>query len=99
MQEAETAYKEKAEVFEVLQSEQEKRQQRAAALESDLEVQEETAHTAHEAYLSRNSLLQSLSELRKKFEGFGEGVKALAEAKTNTTSKSKRHRSVRPGRC
>ncbi len=77
VQTADAGYKEKAQVFEALQAEQEQRQQREAGLESALAQQEEAAHLAREAYLSRNSLLQSLSELRKKFEGFGEGVKAL----------------------
>lgn len=75
--EAETNYREKAEVLERLQREQEQLTQRTAELKQRLDAQEEAAEAARERYLAQNSLLQSLQELRRKFEGFGDGVRAL----------------------
>ncbi|MCF8722900.1 chromosome segregation protein [Nitrospina gracilis] len=77
LSEADTGYREKAEVFERLQREQEQLTQRAAELKQRLDQQEEAAHAARERYLAQNSLLQSMQELRRKFEGFGDGVRAL----------------------
>ncbi|MGP0565651.1 MULTISPECIES: chromosome segregation protein SMC [unclassified Nitrospina] len=75
--EADASYREKAEVFERMQREQEQLTQRAAELKQRLDQQEEAAHAARERYLAQNSLLQSMQELRRKFEGFGDGVRAL----------------------
>lgn len=77
LQEAETVCRQKAAAFEQLKAEQERLQQSASDLKQRREAQESAAEEARERYLAQSSLLQSLQELRRKFEGFNDGVRAL----------------------
>jgi chromosome segregation protein len=65
--------------FETLQKEQEQVAQEIATARNENQNHESSLQTIKEAWLTQSSTLNSIIDLRKKFEGFGEGVKSLMD--------------------
>ncbi len=77
LQKAESLFNEKKHHWESSKQNQAQMELELNALNSKLEILDQEIHSSKEAFLSQSSLFKSLKELRTKFEGFGEGVKAL----------------------
>ncbi len=63
--------------FDQLKQQHEAAQQRLAEEKENARQQRNQAMQSKEAYMGKQSLFSSLTELRKKFEGYGEGVQSL----------------------
>jgi chromosome segregation protein len=71
--------------FESLQNEQEQIAQEISAASNENKMHETNLQTIKEAWLTQSSTLNSIRDLRKKFEGFGEGVKSLMGENSTVT--------------
>ena len=74
---AQELYHQKSRDFEARQTERGQIQNQTAETKERFKKCEERFQSAREVYSEQSSLLNSRRELRKKFEGFGDGVKAL----------------------
>jgi len=74
---AQELYHQNSRSFEVRQTERVQVQNQTAETKERFKIREEQFQSAREVYSEQSSLLNSLRKLRKKFEGFDDGVKAL----------------------
>ncbi|MFQ5671706.1 MAG: chromosome segregation protein SMC [Nitrospinales bacterium] len=74
---AETDYGEKLRRFESLKARQEDLMRQGEACKAKLQEHSERLAAAKDRYLSQHSLLNSIKDLRARFEGFKDGVKSL----------------------
>ena len=75
--ELEKQYQERREVFESIKIDHGDVTEKLSICKTGLEEQSQLVNASNETYLTKRSLLDSMKELRNKFEGFQDGVKAL----------------------
>ena len=75
--ELEKVHLERIETFDSIKADHSKLTEKLSICKAEFKQQEQSVNSANETWLARRSLLDSMKELRNKFEGFQDGVKAL----------------------
>ena len=85
LSDAEIICSEERRSFKTLQKEQEQIAQEISVARNESQSHETNLQTVKEAWLTQSSTLNSIKDLRKKFEGFGEGVKSLMDENSSVS--------------